>query len=205
MSEYKKYWCPTHPEVQSDNPNAICTLCGTMRLIPRESNEHPPIKQTAPLKDLLPLLSIFAVVIGLTLIFNYIIFDPSPALAMKLFMGIFFIVFGGFKVINLKGFVNAYQDYDLIAQKSRAYAFVYPFLELLLGVLYLGGIFMLVTNIITFVIMSIGALGVYIKLRKKEEIMCACLGDVFKVPMTWVTLLEDVAMAAMALTMIILF
>lgn len=205
MTEYKKYWCPSHPEVQSNDPNAICTQCGTMRLIPRESNEHPPMKKTTSLKDLLPLLSIFAVVIGLTLIFNYLVFDPSPALGMRLFMGIFFVVFGGFKIINLKGFADAYQDYDLIAQKSRTYAFLYPFLELALGISYLVGMLMLVTNVITFVIMSIGALGVYIKLRKGEEIVCACLGVVFKVPMTWVTLLEDVVMAVMALVMIIFF
>jgi Cu(I)/Ag(I) efflux system membrane fusion protein len=30
-----KYWCPMHPEVSSDDPNAICTKCGTMKLLPR--------------------------------------------------------------------------------------------------------------------------------------------------------------------------
>ena len=31
-----KYWCPMHPEVASDDPNAICEKCGGMKLIPRE-------------------------------------------------------------------------------------------------------------------------------------------------------------------------
>ena len=31
-----KYWCPMHPEVASDDPNAICEKCGSMKLIPRE-------------------------------------------------------------------------------------------------------------------------------------------------------------------------
>lgn len=31
-----KYWCPMHPEVSSDDPEAICTKCGSMKLIPRE-------------------------------------------------------------------------------------------------------------------------------------------------------------------------
>ncbi len=30
-----KYWCPMHPEVSSDDPNAICEKCGGMKLIPR--------------------------------------------------------------------------------------------------------------------------------------------------------------------------
>jgi Cu(I)/Ag(I) efflux system membrane fusion protein len=31
-----KYWCPMHPEVASDDPNATCEKCGGMKLIPRE-------------------------------------------------------------------------------------------------------------------------------------------------------------------------
>jgi multidrug efflux pump subunit AcrA (membrane-fusion protein) len=31
-----KYWCPMHPEVASDDPEAICGKCGGMKLIPRE-------------------------------------------------------------------------------------------------------------------------------------------------------------------------
>jgi multidrug efflux pump subunit AcrA (membrane-fusion protein) len=31
-----KYWCPMHPEVTSDDPNAVCEKCGGMKLVPRE-------------------------------------------------------------------------------------------------------------------------------------------------------------------------
>jgi RND family efflux transporter MFP subunit len=30
-----KYWCPMHPEVHGDDPNAVCEKCGGMRLVPR--------------------------------------------------------------------------------------------------------------------------------------------------------------------------
>ena len=46
--------------------------------------------------------------------------------AMNDFMAGFFIVFGAFKIINLPSFVEAYQKYDLIARRSRAYAYAYP-------------------------------------------------------------------------------
>jgi hypothetical protein len=52
--------------------------------------------------------------------------------------------------------------------------------------------------------MLIGAAGVWRELRKNNQIPCACLGVVFKIPMTWVTFIEDVAMAAMAAAMIFL-
>lgn len=194
-----------HPEVQSDDPNAICPKCGTMKLIPREENTRPDTSTPKrPLKDFVPLIIIFTVVIAITLVLNYFVFEPSPMRGMQLFMGVFFIVFGGFKVVKLKGFAEAYPDYDLIAMRSKAYAYIYPFIEVGLGVLYLLGMWLLFANIITLIIMSVGALGVYLKLRKGEEIMCACLGVVFKIPMTWVTLLEDLLMAVMAIIMIIL-
>ncbi|MBI4369580.1 MAG: hypothetical protein HY547_05055 [Elusimicrobia bacterium] len=50
--------------------------------------------------------------------------------------------------------------------------------------------------------MVISSVGVIQKLREKEEIPYACLGMVFKVPMTWVTFAEDLLMAAEALLMI---
>jgi hypothetical protein len=46
--------------------------------------------------------------------------------------------------------------------------------------------------------MLVSAAGVARELWKGREIMCACLGVVFKIPMTYVTLLEDLLMAAMA-------
>jgi hypothetical protein len=50
--------------------------------------------------------------------------------------------------------------------------------------------------------MSINSIGVYIALQKKETLMCACLGSLFKLPMTYVTLAEDLIMGLMALIMI---
>jgi Cu(I)/Ag(I) efflux system membrane fusion protein len=34
------YWCPMHPEVSSDDPNAVCAKCGGMKLLPRD--KPPP-------------------------------------------------------------------------------------------------------------------------------------------------------------------
>lgn len=192
-----------HPDVQSDDPNAICTKCGTMKLLPREETNHPVTKKKVTLKKLTPLLAIFTVVITATLLLNYLAFEPDPMTGMRVFMGVFFVVFGGFKVVKLKGFAHAYPDYDLIAKRSKLYSWAYPFIELALGTLFLANFWILGANIITIIIMSIGALGVYLKLRKGEEVVCACLGTVFKVPMTWVTLLEDLVMVVMAILMLL--
>lgn len=125
-------------------------------------------------------------------------------LGMRVFMGGFFVIFGLLKLMKLKDFAEAYAMYDIIAMRVKEYGYVYPFLELALGVFFFINFIPIITNWVTLGLMLVSAWGVYLKLRKKEEIMCACLGTVFKVPMTWVTLFEDMLMAGMALVMLIL-
>ena len=153
----------------------------------------------------IPLIVIFSVIILFTA-FRVISFGEwDTVFAMRNFMGAFFIVFGGFKVIKWGGFVEAYQMYDVIAKRSKVYAYLYPLIELALGIAYLTGFQLLAINWITLFVMLVSSIGVAKELLKGEEIVCACLGAVFKIPMTKVTLIEDLLMAGMALSMIIWF
>jgi len=93
--------------------------------------------------------------------------------------------------------------YDLIAKRSETYALAYPFIELSLGFCYLFRCYLPFINIITLMVMLVSAAGVAAELYKGKEITCACLGLVFKFPMTYVTLAEDLLMAAMAATMLL--
>lgn len=145
-------------------------------------------------KDFYPLIGILAFVALLT--YGGVTYlGQAPMLA---FMGYFFLVFGALKTIRINGFVAAYQMYDVVAMRSKAYAYFYPFLELGFGLAYLFVWQVEVVSAVVVVVMLVGAYGVYRKLRQGEEIPCACLGTVFTVPMTWVTLGEDLLMAGMA-------
>lgn len=124
--------------------------------------------------------------------------------AMSLFMGTGLFLLASLKVYNVSEFAMAFAKYDLIAKRSDTYARWYPFLELVLAVGYLVGVYLLVVNIITFVVMTVGAVGVYQRMHDEEVLMCACLGAVFNVPMTWATLTEDSLMAVMAAVMTIM-
>lgn len=158
------------------------------------------IKKAYTLKDFLPLITIFSGIFVFSLLWT-VVSSGGMMSGVEIFMGLFFLVFGLFKILNLNGFVKAYQMYDVIAMRYPLYGYIYPFLEIMLGGLYIFGLFSLFTNSITLFIMSVSALGVYLKLHKKEKIMCACLGVVFKIPMTWVTLGENIFMICMALVM----
>ena len=151
-------------------------------------------------RDFLPLTAMVAVVLGLSGL-GVVYLEQDPMLA---FMGYFFLVFGLLKVVRLNGFVKAYRMYDVVAMRSKVYAYSYPFIELAFAVAYLFVWQVQIVSGVVLVVMLIGAYGVYRKLQQGEEIPCACLGTVFKVPMTWVTLGEDLLMAGMALMLVLM-
>jgi cation transport ATPase len=120
--------------------------------------------------------------------------------AMRLFMGGFFIAFSFFKMLDLRGFADAYRSYDLIAKAVPRYGYVYPFIELLLGLAYLAAWQPFIVNLATTVIMGVSLLGVIKAVTSRQTIRCACLGTVFNLPMSTVTIIEDGLMLAMAFT-----
>lgn len=119
------------------------------------------------------------------------------------FMAGFFLVFSFFKLLDLRGFADAYISYDILARRWRPWAFLYPFIELALGVAYLVRWQPVFVNALTLGLMLIGSVGVLRALMRKDAIRCACLGTRLNLPMTTVTLVEDLAMAAMALLMLL--
>ncbi|HYH64582.1 MAG TPA: heavy-metal-associated domain-containing protein [Urbifossiella sp.] len=122
--------------------------------------------------------------------------------AMARYMGGFFLAFAFFKLLDVRAFADAFAGYDVIAARWRAYGYAYPFIELLLGAAYLSGFEPVVTNAVTLVVMSVGTVGVVRTLLAGRKIRCACLGAVFNLPMSSVTLAEDALMAAMAAVML---
>ncbi len=120
---------------------------------------------------------------------------------MRYFMAGFFLVFSFFKLLDINAFADAYIGYDLLARRWRGWALIYPFVELVLGMAYLAHLDGPLLNGITVVVMGFSAIGVIQAVTSKRRIQCACLGAVFKLPMSTVTIVEDLGMVAMALWM----
>lgn len=148
-----------------------------------------------------PLLLLFAFITGISFIasFNG---GFQPMTWMNLFMASFFIAFSFFKFLNLEGFAESYSSYDVLAKILPAYGYVYPFIELALGVAYLTGFNPLITNSATVAVMGFSSIGVIQTVLAKQQIQCACLGTVFNLPMSTVTIVEDLLMVAMAAGML---
>ncbi|MBI1833546.1 MAG: hypothetical protein HYR90_01845 [Candidatus Andersenbacteria bacterium] len=114
------------------------------------------------------------------------------------FMIGFFLTFGGFKLLDLKGFAEGYSTYDLLSQRFFGYGYVYPFIELFFAFAMILSFQMRAVLWTELIVMIFSGVGVALKMVKREQIHCVCLGTVLKVPLTSVTLIEDFGMAALA-------
>jgi copper chaperone CopZ len=121
---------------------------------------------------------------------------------MQHFMAGFFLVFSFFKFLDLKGFAESYAMYDIVAKRIPAWGYIYPFVELGLGLAFCINYQPQLTNIVALIVMSISIIGVLQSVLNKSKIQCACLGAVFKLPMSTVTIIEDGLMIAMSAAML---
>jgi copper chaperone CopZ len=150
-----------------------------------------------------PILLIFLYITTITLLIQlkneqFILME-----AMQHFMAGFFLVFSFFKLLNLKGFAESYVMYDVVAKKIPIWAYLYAFVEVGLGISYLLNYNPLITNTCTFIVMSVSILGVLQSVFDNKKIQCACLGAVFNLPMSTVTIIEDALMIVMSGYMIL--
>ncbi len=151
-----------------------------------------------------PILLIFGYIAGITFLIQLKndAFDYMEA--MRYFMAGFFLVFSFFKFLNLKAFAESYVMYDVVARKIPAWAYLYAFIELGLGIANVVDFNPFVTNLVTLIVMSVSIIGVLQSVLNKRKIQCACLGAVFNLPMSTVTIIEDALMIAMSAAMLIL-
>ena len=161
------------------------------------------MEEKSKLQQLKPLLLIFAYLFAAAFLLNYR--DWNTGEAMLDFMGLFYIVFSFFKLLDLKGFPESFRMYDPLAKVIPVYGWVYPFIELTLGLLFLMRLQLTVALIATVVILGITTIGVTKTLLDKKSIRCACLGTALKLPMTEATFIENAIMLVMAISMLIQF
>ncbi|WP_394990729.1 heavy-metal-associated domain-containing protein [Emticicia sp.] len=151
-----------------------------------------------------PILLIFGYITSISLLVQFNNSSFNLMQWMNHFMAGFFLVFSFFKLLNLNGFVESYQMYDVIARKLHVWGYLYAFIELGLGLAFLSNFQPYITNLVTLIVMSISIIGVLQSVLNKKKIQCACLGAVFNLPMSTVTIIEDALMITMSGAMLLM-
>ncbi len=157
-------------------------------------------EKPSKLVQLKPLLLIFAYLFTAVFLMHYKTGDLSAA--MMDFMGLFYLVFSFFKLLDLKGFPESFAMYDPLAGRLPWYGRIYPFLELTLGILFLLREQVFWALVATLLLLVPTTYGVVKSLLIKKDIRCACLGTALKLPMTEATLIENAVMLFMACYML---
>jgi len=151
-------------------------------------------------RQLFPLFLIFGYLTMAAMLMNI---NPWSGGGFMLdFMGLFYIVFGFFKFLDLKGFPASFSMYDPIAKRVPLYGWIYPFVETALGLMFLLRWQIPVALFTTIFILGVTTIGVVKSLLDKQQIQCACLGTALKLPMTKATLIENAVMLVMAVWML---
>ena len=152
-------------------------------------------------QQLKPLLLIFFYIISAIVLLHYKNWSWNEA--MLDFMGLFYVIFSFFKMLDLKGFPESFRMYDPLAKRIPLYGSIYPFLETSLGLMFLMRFEIKIALIITLVLLGITTFGVTKTLLDKKLIQCACLGTALKLPMTEATFIENIIMIVMAIILLI--
>ena len=176
--------------------------------VTKKEGEHDLTSTNAPevtqekskLQQLKPLLLILLYISAAGSLLHYK--DWSWSEFMLDFMGLFYIVFAFFKMLDLKGFPESFKMYDPLAKRLPIYGWMYPFMETALGLMFLMRFEVNIALIMTLVVLGITTIGVTKTLMDKKSIRCACLGTALKLPMTEATLIENSIMIAMAALML---
>jgi len=163
------------------------------------SQNNETIK-VSKIKQLKPLFIILAYISITSLLLNFKNWDSTNA--MLDFMGLFYIIFSFFKILDIKGFSISFRMYDPLAKKVPLYGIIYPFIEILLGIMFLTRIEVELAIILTIIVLGITTIGVTQTLLNKKSISCACLGTTLKLPMTEATFIENALMIIMAFVLL---
>jgi cation transport ATPase len=157
--------------------------------------------EKSKLQQLKPLILILFYITTASVLLNYQNWDRNEI--MLDFMGLFYIVFSFFKLLDLKGFSESFKMYDPLASRVPIYGWIYPFIEVVLGLMFLMHFGVKTALVITLIVLGITTIGVTKSLLDKKSIRCACLGTALKLPMTEATFIENAVMIVMAILLLV--
>ena len=194
--------------IYSKNPISLSLIKQTLppkyslineEVVNLDTNGDLTLKESK-IKQLKPLFIILGYIFIASISLNYKTWNSSYA--MLDFMGLFYIVFSFFKILDIKGFSMSFRMYDPLAKKAPIYGYIYPFIEVLLGIMFLTRLEVNIALVITVIILGLTTIGVTQTLLNKRAIKCACLGTTLNLPMTEATFIENALMIIMALILI---
>jgi len=138
------------------------------------------------------------------------VFGTAALLALAMrngimgFMGFSVTILACLKLMDIASFVKGFRQYDLLSQRVDAYAHVYPFAELGVGLAMLSGRLPLAAGVVALVIGTIGGISVFKTVYfEKKDLNCACVGGNSAVPLGTISFAENIMMIVMGVWLLL--
>ena len=151
-----------------------------------------------------PVLALFAVTALMALAASYAVTGAVFTVrAAEWFIAFSMTVLALLKLRDVESFSSMFLNYDILAKRWVPYAYIYPFAELLAGVLMIAGALTWLSAPVALFIGGVGAVSVFKAVYiDKRELKCACVGGDSNVPLGFVSLTENLMMIVMAVWML---
>jgi len=152
-----------------------------------------------------PVIALFAVAALMALATSWAaVGSLFTVAAIEWFIGFSMCLLAMLKLQDIEAFSSMFLNYDLLARRFVPYSYVYPFAELLAGVLMISGALTWLSIPVALFIGGIGAVSVFKAVYiDKRTLKCACVGGNSNVPLGFVSLTENLMMVAMAVWMLL--
>ena len=190
--------------VHSKNPISFSLISESLppkyKVIRTANSQNNGTTKVSKIIQLKPLFIILVYISIASLLLNFKNWNSTNA--MLDFMGLFYIIFSFFKILDVKGFSASFKMYDPLAKQAPIYGYIYPFIEVILGLMFLIRYEVTIALILTLIVLGITTICVTQTLLNKRSIKCACLGTTLNLPMTEATFIENALMIIMAFSLI---
>ena len=150
-----------------------------------------------------PVIAIFGVCALMALAVSHFAFGTLfTARTVEWFAAFSMCVLAIQKLQDVERFSTMFLNYDLLARRWVRYGHVYPYGELLAGVLMVSGSLTWIASPVAIFIGAVGAWSVFKAVYLDgRELKCACVGGGSNVPLGFVSLTENLVMLAMGFWM----
>lgn len=150
-----------------------------------------------------PVLAVFGVSALLALAVGWMLGGLFTIRTAELFIAFSMSILALLKLQDVESFSTMFLNYDLLAQRHVRYSYLYPFGELLAGVLMVAGALLWIAIPVALVIGTVGAISVFKAVFiDRRELKCACVGGSSNVPLGFVSLTENLMMMGMGVWML---
>lgn len=168
-----------------------------------ETTDNVLIPAVTNAQEYKKLAAVFGVIALCATIMSFVLgFDIQ--IWLEWFAGGLCIIFGSFKLIGYEAFVTMFPKYTPLGKRYSFYTYLYPFLQLFLGFLYVSNLLPFLRDTLAIAVFGYGVFSILkYTASNPSGARIAYLGGIINMPISTVSLIEDVLMSGMAVIMLV--